>query len=197
METKNINPWLRLWTQPRVTLRTILDSDPKKLIFWLAVIGGIVSTVAFAAYNWYPPETVYQSIFLIIALIIAGGIFGLVHLYFSGWLLMLTGSWVAGKGNFTDIKCAVGWSNYPFIIANIFSLINLFLTQSIWLKLFFASISVVLFVWGFVIFMKLIGEAHRFSFWKAVLSVLIGFVLIFVALMLIALLIPLLSPLFQ
>jgi Yip1 domain len=197
MEKENINPWLGLWVQPRKTLRAILTTDPKKWIVWLAIIGGILSALSLAAFSWYPPKAVFLHPFLILILAIVGAIVGIVHLYFSSWLLTMTGSWLGGKGNFTEVKCAVGWSYYPFIIADILAIVSIYSTHNPWLKLVAGTLNVIAGVWGFVIFVKLVGEAHQFSAWKGLLSFLIALVLVFVAFMIVALLVPLLAPIFQ
>lgn len=195
MENENINPWLHLWTRPRATLRSILNRDPKRVIIWLAIIGGIFSSLSFI--DMHALSRTKFSILFFIVLVVIGAVIGIIHLYFSGWLLKLTGSWLGGKGTFTDVKCAVGWSNYPFIVVNIFSILVALSTPLIWLQLTLSLIMLILLVWAFVIFMKLIGEAHQFSAWKGLLAFLIAIVLIFVVFMIIALLVPLLSPLFQ
>jgi hypothetical protein len=197
MENGNINPWLKLWTKPRGTLRAILATDPKGVIIWLAIIAGVLSALSFAIVSWHPPKESSYRLWLLLAMVIGGGIIGIIHLYFVSWLLQLTGSWIGGKGNFIEVKCAVGWSNYPFILADIFAILSVLSTHLIGLKALFALLNLIAAVWGLIIFMKLIGEAHQFSAWKGVCAVLIALVLIFVLLMLIALLAPLLAPIFQ
>ncbi len=197
MENGKYNPWLQLWTEPRKTIRSILTTDPQKLIIWLAVAGGIVSLISYAAYNPSRATTPLTLGIYFVLLAIVGGIFGLIHLYFSGWLLKVTGQWVRGKGSFTDVKCAVGWSNYPFIISNLFALLNFLFLDHLWIRSIFLVGSFVLSFWAFIIFLKLIGEAHQFSAWKALLAFIIYTVLILAVLVIIALLVPLLSPLFH
>jgi hypothetical protein len=195
MENGNINPWLHLWTRPRTTMRFIINRNPRKIILWLAIIGGIISTFAFVDLHALIRTKFVALLFIVLAVL--GAVMGIIHLYFSGWLLKLTGSWLGGKGSFIDLKCAVGWSNYPFIVANIIAILSAISTPVLWLLTILSLLTLILIIWAFVIFMKLIGEAHQFSAWKALLAFLIAIVLVFVALMIIALLVPLLSPLFQ
>jgi hypothetical protein len=109
----------------------------------------------------------------------------------------LTGSWVGGKSDFTQVKCAVGWSNYPFIIANILGFLVLLSKPNVWLSASLSLINLIVIIWSVIIFLKILGEAMRISAWKALLAVLIAAVLVFVVMIIIALLIPLLSPLFK
>ncbi len=198
MESENINPWVQIWVRPKKTMRSILDKDPRRVIIWLAIIGGIVSAFAWIGYIWitYPDRQDFRHAFFLLLILVGGGISGLIYLYVAGWLYKLTGSWLGGVGTFTDVKCAIGWSNYPFILANIVSFLSILVVPNPWLQAIFGLINVVIVVWGVIILLNLVGEAHRFSAWRALLAFIIGLVLIFVAIMIVSLLVPLLAPLF-
>ncbi|MCH9626341.1 MAG: hypothetical protein S4CHLAM123_15380 [Chlamydiales bacterium] len=199
MKNRSINPWFDMWVHPKKTIRSLIDTNPYKVIIWLAIIGGILSAFGGIVYLWVQipeRENTHRAVFVVAALI-AGGILGLIHLYFGGWLYTLTGSWIGGKGNFTGVKCAVGWSNWPFILTHIISILSLWAVPNPWLQSILGLIDLILVIWGLVIFLNMLGEAHRFSAWKALLAIIIAYILIFVALMIIALLAPLLSPLFK
>lgn len=180
-------------------MRALLDKDPRRLIIWLAVINGVLSGLAWlgAVRISYPTYQYYHTTLSIFLSLIIGALLGVFYLYFGGWLYKLTGSWLGGKGSFIDVKCAIGWSNYPLIIINMINFFTLLAYQILWLEILFAIINIILPIWAFVIFLNLIGEAHRFSAWKALLAVFITLVLIFVAIMLVSLLVPLLAPIFK
>ncbi len=199
MRSENINPWLQLWIHPKKTMRSILDTDSSRAILWLAVIWGAISAFSGFGYLWMtnPDRENLSQIYLLVSIIIAGGFAGIIHLYLGGWLYKLTSSWLGGKGTFTDTKCVVGWSYYPFILGNIAGICSIAVIPNPWLQLAFWLINVVIAVWGIVIFLNALGEAHRFSAWKSLLAVIIACILIFVAIMIIALLVPLLAPLFE
>lgn len=210
MQKSNINPWLQLWTQPRATFRNILETDRKWMVVWLALIRGITGVCAVLAMIWLQPWTTPRDVphtFIMAAmLIIVGAISGIVNLYFSGWLFKLTGGWIGGKGKFIDLKCAIGWSNYPLIIYDLIVIIGAFVTYDtwspnssifLWVKGAFTLISLAILIWSLIITLKLIGEAHQFSAWKGLVTVLLGAVLIFVVVVAIALFVPLLAPIFQ
>lgn len=193
------NRWLQIWIHPRITMRKILDSNPFQTILALAIIGGILAGMMWHATFWLNiphSETGHRPIMFLLSAIF-GGIFGIVNLYVGGWLYRLTGGWLGGVGTFTDLKCAVGWGNYPMIIANIVGLIAYFFITHPAVFLTIAIIHFALVIWGIIILLNLVGEAHRFSTWKALGAVLIGALLIFVLLTLIGLLIPPLKPLFH
>ena len=199
MENQDINPWKQIWTEPRKTMRSILSTDPKKTIVWLAVISGILGalTYAYSLKVSQPQRVEHFHALPMLGILIAGGISGLIHLYFGGWLYRLTGSWIGGKGSFTDIKSAVGWSSYPYIVGSLFGLLGLLSIPHLWLQFIFGLINFVVLIWALFIFLNLLSEAHQFSVWKGVLTVLIAAALIFVVIILITLLIPLMAPLFK
>lgn len=198
MELVNINPWLQIWVHPKKTMRLILDTNPRRIIIWLALIGGIVSTFAWISYIWatHPNLQDLNKTYPVIILLIGGSAAGLIHLYVAGWLYRLTGSWIGGHGSFTDVKCAVGWSSYPFILANSANILSLLSFSFMWARIFFGLLDALVALWGVIIFLNVLGEAHRFSAWRALLAVIIALVLVFAFVLFISLLIPLLAPLF-
>lgn len=199
MENGNINPWGDLWIHPKKTIRHLIDTSPKKIIIWLVIISGVLSAISTIGMIWlrYPDrESAHHPLF-ILATLVAGAILGIIYLYFWGWLFSLTGNWIEGKGNFTQVKCAVGWSHWPFIIVNILNIISMLVVQTFWLQVTFSILTLIAAIWWIVIFFNVLGEAHRFSAWKGVLAFLIAQVLVFVAVMIISLIVPLLFPIFQ
>lgn len=194
-----MNPWLQIWVRPKKTMRFIIETNPKRIILWLAMLSGALSVLAWLIYQWVsqPQREVYQNPFFVIGMLVIGALFGSIHLYLFGWLLRLTGGWIGGQGNFIEVKSAVGWSNYPLIIANCFNIISVLVVPNPWFQGLFALLNVTALVWGIVIFLNVVGEAHRFSAWKTLLAVIITLVLIFVVIMIVSLLVPLLAPLFN
>ena len=195
MENQDINPWKQIWTEPRKIMRSILSTSPHKTIVWLAIIAGVLGALTYAlSLKVSPPNRVENfRVLTLLGILLAGGISGLIHLYFGGWLYRLTGSWIGGKGSFTDVKCAVGWSNYPYIIASIFGLLGLLSIPHLWLQVIFGLINFVILIWGLIIFLNLLSEAHQFSIWRGIVTVLIAAALIFVVILVIALLISLMT----
>ena len=198
-QSHQINPWGKLWIHPRTTLRAILDTNPYRIIIWLALVGGMVSSLSWLAVFWMrtPHRAIYHNYLPYIGLIVLGGLVGIFYLYLGGWLLKVTGSWLGGKGRFTDVKCAVGWANYPYIISGVIASLSYLFIGNLWLMTLFGLAQITSFVWAFIILLNLIAEAHRFNVFRGFCTLLIGFVLIFVALMVLAFATTLLSPLWM
>lgn len=197
-KTKQVNPWLHIWVAPKKTLQAILDTNPQGLIIWFALISGILTSLIALPILWegHPERVDFRSPLFVVAIVITGVLFGIVQLYLVSWLYQLTGAWLGGNGSYTEVKCAVGWSMYPMIISNLFAVGSLFLIKHPVVNAIFGIINMGISIWGIVIFIALLAQAHKFSAWKALGCILLAFLLIFVAMMLISLLVPLLSPLF-
>lgn len=192
---EKLNPWVTIWTRPRETMRSIINTDPKGTIIWLAIISGILSTFVFLGNLWmkYPyRETLRYGIIIFLAIIL-GAISGIIGLYFSGWLFRVTGNWLGGKGTFTEVKAAAGWTNYPFIITGLINIAAFFLIRSPILYYLLYFINLVISVWGFIIAIKLLAEAHTFSSWRALGAIIISALLIIAIVMIITLFLPILS----
>jgi len=198
-QSKQNNRWVSIWVKPRATLKSILDSDPLRTIIPLSIVSGVVSAISWLGFLWtrFPYQKEYRLALFALALLIVGGLFGLLNLYLGGWLYRITGSWLGGKGEYRAVKCAVGWSAYPFIMSGILGILSYIFYHYPLLSLLFGVLNLIVLIWAFILFLHLIGEAHQFSAWKALVAILIGAVLIFIAAILISLLLPLLKPLFS
>ncbi len=199
MEVRQFNPWLQIWVKPRETLRKILEDNPKRVILWLALISGLLGGFAWAGKMWItsPEQQEMKNYGVAALLLFLGAIGGLIYLYVGGWLYQLAGAWLGGRGNYTDVKCAIGWAQYPAIVTSIISLFDFVILTHPWIQALFGLLLLGSALWAFILFLYLLAEAHRFSVWKALFSVLIAFLLLFVAILLITLIIPLLVPLFK
>lgn len=198
-QSNQIHPWREMWIHPRKTLRQILDSNPFRVILWLAFFSGVISALAWITMVWaqYPQREIFRHILFTSSVMIFGGLLSVVMLYFGGWLYRLTGSWIGGKGSFTDVKCALGWANYPFIFSGILATLSYFAVPHFWWMAVIGLAQITAFVWAIIILLNLIAEAHQFTLFRAFCTLLIGLSLIFVALLIIAILVTLFSPLFS
>ncbi len=196
MERSDINPWLGIWIAPKKTIRSILDTHPRKWILLFSIVAGALGGLLLPLILKPQLSSFFIMLVLIIG-VIGGAILGLLSLYFEGWIYTLTGSWIGGKGTFVDLKCAVGWKNYPSILTALLYGLTILAIPNPWLEALFGFLYLVFGIWGFIILVNLVGEAHRFSAWRGFFTVIIAMILVIFAILIISLLIPLLSPLFQ
>lgn len=197
-EFKQSNPWIEIWLHPREVLKEQLQRDPRRWVLTLAIINGVVSGLSWAIASWTKYAQVSPIIngLIFTLILVLGAILGVLSLYLASWIYKVTGRWLKGKGDFTAVKCAVGWSYYPYLVAGLFGILNMLTVRIPLLGLFFGLIMAVLTVWSFIISLKLLGQAHDFSAWRALAMVFITVVLIFIVIVIVMLLIPQLAPLF-
>jgi hypothetical protein len=195
-EKLSVNPWLGMWVRPRETIRAILSYNKNYLLFLLYWIYGFPLSLQFAQ-NFSLGDRF--SLGAIIGAAAIGGIFlGFIGITIGSWLFYKTGRWIGGTGSFQDVRAAVAWSSVPNIVGiavwavqvamfgkNIFSVL-FFSMPLVGMELsvtYICSIvSIALMIWGLVILLKAIGEAQRFSAWKALLNVFLPFIVIFIGL---------------
>ncbi|RCW44922.1 YIP1 family protein [Paenibacillus prosopidis] len=196
-DPEGLAPWLSVWVRTRETIRQFLDSsNPASNMIVIALLAGIVNALNQASSKGYLDDS---SIGALIFVVIAGGMIGgLVSLYFLSFILKWTGSWLGGAGTSAELRVAVTRGiNVPVIMVGILWIPELLLFgQELFttemprvdaspiltgLYYFFLGIEVILSVWSIIIALKAIGEAHRFSAWKALWSVIIpGIILVFI-----------------
>ena len=169
VEVKPLNPWLSIWIQPRETIRWIVDTDPKRQVILLAVVGGIAGSL-------YPSVIGSQTEFIFS--LIGGSISGLLYLYIGGALLRWIGSWFGGQATTEEVRAAIAWSLVPTIWSLLLwipGLIILVFVPSLYLlfALGFVYAQIIIGIWAFVVLLKCLGEVHRFSAWKALGTVMI------------------------
>lgn len=183
LRDQTLNPWLSVWFAPRATFRKMVAMDCMPLILIFAIAYGAISAFTFLWLLWiqYPQQEQLKNFWVMILWAVGGAIYGLVYLYVGSWLYKITGRWIGGKGENWDVRIAIGWSLYPAIVSGIFYLIGVLFYPLIFAEFTFMLISVIVGIWGFILLLHLLGEAHGFSAWKALAAILIASVIVFIA----------------
>lgn len=193
---EKINPWLHIWTKPRATVRSAIYHNSIGLAFVLAMIAGIATTwdnaISENAGGRYLME--YSLLGLIIGIIIIGSLLGLLTWVFVASTVTFVGRWLGGQGTVKELLIATGIAYVPIALLLSFNIIDLlllgenifidaFITEgnAMWL-MFSGVIASIVGIWNIVISLKSIGEAHRFSAWRALASIIIVIVMLFVVL---------------
>ncbi|OGW16962.1 MAG: hypothetical protein A2X56_04130 [Nitrospirae bacterium GWC2_57_13] len=176
-----LNPWLSIWTRPRYTMRQVLETDPARLVLVLAMLGGLSQALDNASLFSLGDKLSTAAVFAVCAMF--GPISGLITLYLSGLVLSWTGTWLGGQAGQAEVRSAVAWSNIPIIWAlllwvpeyllfgrELFTSETPILDESLSLSftvIGFYLVEIVMAFWALIVYLKCLGEAHRFSAWKA------------------------------
>lgn len=189
-----IVPWVSIWTRPRATLRQILDTDPRRSIFRLAALGGIAEGLTAAAAPGFGDT--YSAPVVLLAAVAGGTLGGLLALFVFTSLVRLAGRWMGGRGGTVQVMAALAWAQVPAVWGLLLWLPRAALLGG---ETFHPSPSSVegnppagLFLgllqigqafiglWGLIVTLKCVGEAHGFSAWRALGALLLALLIVMV-----------------
>ncbi len=169
-------------------MRNILDTDPEYMVFMLGILLGIADSMDRTGLRNLGDMITVPTIFGLC--FVMGPIGGLTLLYGLSALLKLTGKLLGGQGTYTQIRAAFAWSSVPLIWGlllwipgtvlfgeELFTKETPRIDSSVILSIAsgcFGVLQVVLFFWSFIVFLKCLAEAQRFSARRALLNVLLS-----------------------
>lgn len=187
---EEMNPWTLVWTAPRKAVRSAITNNKAQLAFILAMIFGITSFFD-RAIGRNLGDT-FPFLLVLVMTLVGGAIGGLLGWWILSGISYFVGKWLGGTGTYEEMKIAVGISYIPVALTGVLYVLDLLILrtslfkdvevsvfQALWL-LFSASIGVVFSFWSIFIVIKGVAEAHRFSSWKALLTLVLPFVILMV-----------------
>jgi hypothetical protein len=182
----SIAPYFTIWTEPRLTIRRIVEIDPRRSVIVLAMLAPVLTTLEhqwMAAMSgsktppWWPFQVAVE--------VVGAAIFGILALYVNSGLVTWAGRALGGVGRAIEMRAAIAWSEIPTITAAgasiIALLVGLMTPPEVGINglpkmgeplIELGGVHFVLGVWGFIVSVKCIGEVHKFSAWRALLAVL-------------------------
>jgi Yip1 domain len=188
-----ITPFFTIWTEPRATIRRIVDTDPTRNVIALAAIGPAINALA---NQWSKALGNNSNLSVLwplwVAVIVAAeAAIGVVGLYLGAAVLRWSGGLLGGVASRVEMRAAMAWAQIPGIVATIFLLAAVLTgvpapqttpgTLPHVDPSFYKVMVVegVLGIWGLIVGLKCIGEVHRFSAWRALIATLIpGFIVV-------------------
>jgi hypothetical protein len=173
-----------------MTIRSIVDSNPKKGFLILSAIYGL--PVAFNLIQSLDLRTVVPVWALLIGSLVICAFLGIIGISISAWLLHVTGRWIGGKGDFQGIRATVAWSNVPNIVSILMWIVLMgvfgtqifnrdfsegqFIGYQAGVLFLVMLVETIVSVWGIVILLNALSEVQKFSIWRAIANVIIPFV---------------------
>lgn len=189
------NPWLSIWTKPRLTIAEIIHTNPSYRFFFLCFIYGFMALLN--AGQRASLGNVNSAGAIILTSAILGFFVGFVAFSIYSLLLTWTGKWIGGKGSYREIRAAVAWSNVPVVVDLVVWLAlaavlgstvftedfarviyyqtsegGMFLLPEPRLLLVVGFIRLALSIWSLIIFLLGLSEVQGFSVFKAILNAL-------------------------
>ena len=178
-----LNPWISMWTNPRATIRAIVNINPKFGVFYLALIYALKSNLFFSNYWSLGLSFPFYAIFL--ASVLLAPLFGMIWVYFAGWVLYFTGEWLGGKAPMAHLRAAVAWSKIPSFVSILMWLVLLIANAEITFihvgsgpsSVFMSLISLILGIWSLVLLVQSVREVQGFSAGRSFINVMISWVI--------------------
>ncbi|MCM3612405.1 YIP1 family protein [Planococcus sp. MERTA32b] len=195
----NANPVLSIWTQPKETIRKLIDQNKLGFSILLVCISGIGGVItALRDSGWFLD---LSPVLLVFGIVLAGIFSGLLNLGISSLLYTGIGRLYGGHGKLRDMAIAIGPMLIPqvvvvpvlviyavvfgeqfFSVPEAFSITSIPLGAYLFLTLLTAAAS----IWTIVISSKAIGVVHGFSSWRgfgvlmtlAGIAILITFIIV-------------------
>lgn len=194
-EMLGVNPWLGMWLHPRRTIRAIVEYNPRFRFLVLSGIYGLPLMLQISQMFSFAEKLPFVATILIS--LAAAPCIGVLGLSVAAAIFCVTGRWIGGMGSFLHVRAAISWANVTNIpnillwaaliwtfrngaFLHTFSEMHYAGTKLTVVGVVFLG-QFVLTVWGWVLFVQALGEVQGFSAWKALVNVLIPFLLIFVA----------------
>ncbi|MCH9610730.1 MAG: hypothetical protein S4CHLAM81_05510 [Chlamydiales bacterium] len=145
-----------------------------RVALYLAIIAGLINGFSSLLVGWskYAELSRFGQFSVIISELVIAVLFVIVYLYLVSWVYRLAGSWLKGTGDYKRVKTAVGCSLYPWCVTGVVGTL-IFLAQNPLAQRVLSILYFVLAIWSFIIFLKLLAEAHHFSSWRALASFMI------------------------
>jgi hypothetical protein len=183
----SITPFFTIWTEPRATIRRVVDTDPTRNVIALAAVGPAINALAG---QWSKAITNTGNLSVLWPLWVAVTVaihaaLGVVGLYIGAVILRWSGGLIGGVASRVEVRAAMAWSQIPGIAFEIVLLTAVLtgvpMPQPMGSALphidpaFYKVlvIEVVLGLWGGIVGLYCLAEVQRFSAWRAFCSTLI------------------------
>jgi len=165
--TSGATPWVLICTQPRATIRALVDAGPGGAIVpVLGALGGLAGA--------FMERGIPSTPRLILA-----PVAGLVLLYVNAALLRLTGSWLDGRATTPEVRAALAWSQVPTILAFACKLpVIAVLGPELFAEGFAADVwaifAILVSSWVSVLTLSCVAEVHRVSLWRGLGAIVLA-----------------------
>ena len=111
-QPETLNPWLSIWTAPRVTVRAVLEHNPRQWL-WVFVVAGGLSRVFGRVSDLELPGISVDT--LLPLMLLAGPLAGAVIIFVIGRILHMVLVRLGGTASWHASRTAIVWSLAPSV----------------------------------------------------------------------------------
>ena len=180
--------WVTIWVHPRATIRRIVTENKKQSLWLLATIYGFSALLG--TFQSFSLGSVIGMIPIFVLAVILAPIWGYIAFAIWSWLVLWTGKWFKGLGDFQSVRAAYAWSCVPIAVSDLIWIVMLVMFGSTLFSMqpnapiFSQAQSIVLLVllfgkvvfsiWSLVIYLNTLAEVQQFSILRAIGNVIIA-----------------------
>ncbi len=178
-----MNPFISIWSHPKQTARYVIENKTILYSLFIVLIGSMASGLTmFQDAGTYPDVPYF---WILLTVLFGAPILNFIVYFISAGISFLIGKLLKGKGSFTEVLQAVSLTYIPQLYLLPFYIIWLLLfTESYFLtevsngySIFMAILTAVSTIWMIVINVAVLSEAHQFSIWRAIITIIIPAIL--------------------
>lgn len=188
---EHVNPFLSVWYEPRVAARFVIERKTYSFPLVLALLSGIIGFVSQSFID--NPYALTSSDLHMMINALFGAVGGVIGWIVVAFFMMLFGKMFGGKATFKEMALAVSVGYIPTLLLGFIVLLDMVIIgprlftieggingggELVWLLLS-TMIKLILSIWGTIISIKAISEAHRFSSWSGLGTVMIPGIIVF------------------
>ena len=196
------NPWITIWTEPRATIASIVESNLNRAIWLLAAIYGFSSLL-----NSFQTAAIGQQIGLFQIFFLAAllsPIWGYVILNAWSFFVSFTGKLFKGAGSFKEVRAAYAWSFVPLSVnAAIWIILGVVFGREFFMNtpdthpftqlqvsIYFVAVVVrfITAIWAVVIYVNTLSQVQKYSVLKAIGNMIVASICLIVVLYLVLIL---------
>jgi len=178
-----MNPWLTMWSQPKATVRALVNSKPSFGVFYLAAVYVLQSF--FFYFNWWSLGLKSEYYTLFLAGVVLSPIVGFVWLYYLGLVFRITGRLLHGEAECSHLRTAIAWSKIPYSINVLMWFILILMNpEQVFVQdgegpssIFVNFIALILGIWSLVLLIQSISEVQQFSIGRSIANVVLAWIL--------------------
>lgn len=172
---------LRIWLEPRETVREILNYRPGFGVWILILVSSFIQSLhpsyTYGFMKWLP---LFNAFCVAVTIEMA---YNIIEFWTDSLVGYLLGRALGGKGSFLDVYTANAWAFPPFIVCSIFLRLMRIPTwlkmlsgvdplpvdRGLWWQILFLLVCSVSVVWGIILVIVNFSEANKFSIGKSIL----------------------------
>lgn len=193
----NINNLVtEIWVKPTLVFKYLFKTNPEKYLWILMILAGISSSLDNYLTKTHSYVNTSYSLGYLLGVIVFGALFGWISFYIFGWILSIFGSgFLNGHAKPKEFRTVLAWGSIPSTSSIILTILlaivygtnslssdNISNEIEAYIFIVVGLMQIGLGIWGVIIITHGIKLIQKFSFGKALLNLLLPFIILVIIL---------------